>query len=164
MNFPFASLDFPKSGNGGLCVKLVVIDAIDDAGNTLAMCCGASVFDFRQEPLVGDDQRPVPADVIPEVFPLEDAQHFMEEDERLQTEWIRFHYPRYGTEDPESEWSRHYRASVILGTTGWTGYSPEKGNWFATLEDLTDDGKALYRLMEKLNPGCPVHILTFLDT
>lgn len=164
VNFPFNSSEFSLGGGMGLCVKLVVIDNIEGTDASLAMCCDASVFDFRQGPLTGDDQRPVPDYEPPaDATPAETAAG-VEKDAQLHNEWVQYHFPMYGTGETLENVSRHYRAAVIMGTTGWAGYSETEGNWVARFEDLTDEGKDLYRLMEKLNPGCRIHLLTFLDT
>jgi hypothetical protein len=164
VRFPFDSPEYPACGGGGMVVKLVVLDELPDEPGSLAMCTGASVFDFLQEILVGDDQRPVPVHNIPANCSPEDVLAHLEAEAAAHREWMRFHYAGYGDGDVMAQVSRHYRAAIVLGSTGWAGYSAEKGNWHAAFDDLTDKGQALYRMMEQLNPGCPLHILTFLDT
>lgn len=164
VRFPFDSTEYPASGGGGLCVKLVVLDELSGTTDSLAMCTGASVFDFLQENLVGDDKRPVPVHNIPENCSPDDILAHLDAEAAAHREWVQFHFGRYGGGDVLAQVSRHYRAAIVLGSTGWAGYSAEKGNWCATFDDLTDEGQALYRMMEQLNPGCPLHILTFLDT
>lgn len=164
--FPFNDNTFRHTGEGGLCVKLVVLDELSDRpDDSLAVCCGASVFDVLQEGLVGDDLRPIPAESsIAETASPAEIEQSLSADASRHRNWVQFHFPRYGSDDADAHLSRNYRASIVLGTTGWSGYSDEKGYWHATYNDLTAEGKSLYRLMEQLNPGCAIHLLTFLDT
>jgi hypothetical protein len=178
VNFPMGSADYPMGGNGGTFVKLVVLDEVEGQDDTLAMCTGVSVldlsqknlagvavFDFLQENLAGDDKHPQPEDVvIPENAGPDETMRQLEDEQRMHLVWMRFHYPRYDMPGEFKHLSRAYRASIVMGSSGWSGYSEKKGNWFAKFDDLTPDGQALYRLMEKLNPGCPIHLLTFIDT
>jgi hypothetical protein len=164
VNFPFNSLEFNEGGGMGLYVKLVVLDMVEGTDTSLAMCCGASVFDFRQGPMTGDDQRPVPADKDLAGMTPEEIVADMDADVRVYNEWVQFHFPMYASGETLENVSRHYRASILMGSTGWCGYSTKKGNWVARFDDLTDEGKDLYRMMGKLNPGCAIHLLTFLDT
>jgi len=164
VNFPFDSPDYPIAGGRGMFVKLVVLESAPDSTEPLGMCCGVIVSDMRQEILVGDDLRPYVDRHIPDDAKGEEILKYMDEGQKAQLEWMRFHFPREGGEGLEAYISRGYRASIVMGSTGWSGYSNTAGNWRATFDDLTDDGKALYRLMQQLNPGCPVHLLTFLDT
>jgi hypothetical protein len=61
--------------------------------------------------------------------------------------------------------SRPYLAAIVLGTTGWSGWhTSEERYWSCTFEDLTPEGKALYRMLAQLYPGCTLHLLTYLDT
>lgn len=165
INFPMGSADYPTGGGRGMFVKLVVLDEVVGQDDALGMCTGVSVYDFLQEILVGDDQRPVPVDVeIPEDTSPEETGRLLQQEQVNFQEWVRFHYPRYDLAEELAGASRPYRASIILGSTGWSGYSETTGNWHATFDDLTPEGQSLYRMLQALNPGCPVHLLTFLDT
>jgi len=56
-------------------------------------------------------------------------------------------------------------AALVLGTTGWSGWHEADGRyWECRFDDLSAEGKALYRQIEALYPGCELHLLTFLDT
>jgi hypothetical protein len=85
-----------------------------------------------------------------------------------QLKWMRRHFPNYqdpSVEGAEQSLSVPYLASVVLGSTGWTGYNPETGDsWSCTFEDLSPEGKVLYESMQRLYPECRLHLLTFLDT
>lgn len=163
--FPMGSAAYPVGGGRGTFVKLVVLDEVVGQEDTLAMCTGVSVFDFLQEILTGDDKRPPPDDaIIPDGAGPEETMRHLDDDQRAFHHWMRFHYPLYGTGEELVQVSRAYRASIVMGSSGWSGYNENTGNWCATFDDLTPEGQALYRMMEALNPGCPIHLLTFLDT
>jgi hypothetical protein len=154
-------------------VKLVVLDA-NAEGEPIGLCAGAFVVDMLNEILIGDDKRPQPEDKpMPEPAPdLADEQKanimlaHLDAEQKAHNDWVGFHFPRHDAENRTMEdmLSVRYRASILLGSTGWVGFSPTRGYWHAKFEDLTPEGQDLYRLMERLNPGCSVHILTFLDT
>jgi hypothetical protein len=56
-------------------------------------------------------------------------------------------------------------AVIILGSTDWSGWNESKGRyWTCKFDDLTEEGKALYKQIEALYPRCELHLLTFLDT
>lgn len=57
-----------------------------------------------------------------------------------------------------------YVAVILLGSTGWSGFSQITGHWLATRESLTDEGKALYVALEALYPGHTLRLTTWLDT
>lgn len=161
VNFPFASAEYSESAGRGLFVKLVVLNQ----GESNGMCCGAYVVDLLNEILIGDDKRPRPEDQVAPADP-DAILAYMDKEQRAHNDWVAFHYPRHAAESKtlDDMVSRDYRASIMLGSTGWAGFSLEKGNWYATFDDLTTEGQELYRVMERLNPGCSLHILTFLDT
>lgn len=160
VKFPFDSKEYSERAGRGLVVKLVVLDQVE------GMCCATYVGDILNNILIGDDKRPTPED---KPLTTEDPDAILEHmtaEQNAHNEWVGFHYPRHDEEDKTvgSMISRSYRASIVLGSTGWAGFSMEKGNWYATFDDLTPDGQELYRVLERLNPGCALHILTFLDT
>lgn len=101
-----------------------------------AVCCGAHVADVLSECLIGDK--------------------------------LKEHYPR--ADEPTEKYSTlakyvsvPYEFSILLGSTGWSGWDGDK-YWTCTFEDLTDSGKELYCMMEKMYPDCKLELLTFLDT
>ena len=151
---------------GGMFVKLVVVDDRDYDGTPWTICCGAHVTDTYSEPLVGDDRAdrptaaPYPADATPEQL-----RTIMDADDRADAKWVARHFPAYGEAGAaERHASRPYLASMVLGITGWSGASAEYKSWRCTYEDLTEDGKAIYRQLQALYEGCTLHLLTFLDT
>ncbi len=162
VEFPVNDPAWKNSNEGGMLVKLVVCDN-RAAADQFGLCCGASVTDLLSESFVGDDRRPKPV-------PLEnyDSIEAVAAEQVARCAWESHHFPRSG--DPaaggvERYLSRGYLAALVLGTTGWSGYHEGDGRyWECRFDDLSDQGKALYRQLEALYPGCDLHLLTFLDT
>ncbi len=159
VNFPVNSTKYHNSREGGMVVKLVVVEPPEES---LSICCGGNVYDVLSEVLVADDQRPYPrSNETP--YTLESIQR---EQEAIRL-WEEFHFPNiknHSIQDVSKEMSVPYRAVIVMGTTGWSSSFEDDGMWYATYDDLTSDGKELYGLVRKLNPGCTLHLLTFLDT
>lgn len=159
--FPVSDPAWQNSHEGGMVVKLVVCDERDEG--RFEMCCGATVYDLLSEELVGDDQRPRPARVE-SYETLEDVRS----EEAAYRAWRAYHFPREfdeTVEGAERYMSRDYLAAMVLGTTGWSGWSETTGApWTCRFEDLTEEGKGLYRQMQQLYPGCSIRLLTYLDT
>ncbi len=145
-----------------MVVKLVVCDNREH-DDRFGLCCGASVTDVLGEILVGDDRRRKPAP--PTDYASVDAIYAEQDAMRA---WEGYHFPRMHDETAEGAeryFSRDYLAVVVLGTTGWSGWNRAEGrSWECRVDDLTDEGKTLYRQFEALYPGCELHLLTFLDT
>lgn len=144
-----------------MLVKLVVCDnrEFDDQ---FGVCCGAHVFDVLEESFVGDDKlpKPVPAQDY-------DSVESVVAEQQAFARWEERHFPRVNdkVDGVEREMSRPYLAVLVIGTTGWSGWSEAKGQyWACTFNDLNEEGQALYNQVQKLYPGCDLHLLTFLDT
>lgn len=162
VQFPVESPDWRNTREGGLVVKLVVCDDREDEVH-FGVCCGAFTVDVLSESLLADDQRPRP--------PTRDRYDTIQavQAEQLENQaWAEFHFPRLHDEAAsgiDSCISRPYLASIVLGSTGWSGYHLEDDRyWSCTFDDLSEAGKALYRQIQALYPGCTLHLLTFLDT
>lgn len=160
VRFPVSDPHWPSSGEGGLVVKLVVVNPFDfdDPANP-EVCVGAQVFDVLTEVLVGDDWRPVPRHRGEYASPDDVAR-----EQAAIAEWGRYHYPGAGEGGVEAQLSRGYLASIVLGSTGWSGHNADEGSWVCRFDDLTDAGQALYRQIKALYPDAQLHLLTFLDT
>ncbi len=162
VKFPVDDPAWKNSHEGGMFVKLVVCDnrEFDDQ---FGVCSGVSVFNVLSESFIADDRRPRPA-------PLEnyDTPEAVQAEQKAMADWDAYHFP--SLEGPQESGvgrflSRPYLASIVLGSTGWSGWSDTEGrSWMCRFDDLTDEGKALYRQIEALYPGCELHLLTFLDT
>lgn len=162
VNFPVGEPGWKNTNEGGMVVKLVVCDNREfDA--QFGVCCGASVTDILSEVFVGDDCRPKP-------LPLEsyDSVEAVQAEQNAIRAWESYHFPRIGDDAAEgvSQYlSRDYLAALVIGTTGWSGWHEAEGRgWQCQFDDLTIEGKQLYRQLEALYPGCVLHLLTFLDT
>ncbi len=56
-------------------------------------------------------------------------------------------------------------AALAIGSTGWVGWSEEKGEyWQCTKDDLTPEGRDLIAALRALYPGHEVVVTTWLDT
>lgn len=145
VNFPINDARFQNTGEGGMFVKLVVCDD-RDYDDRFGVCCGVHVIDMMSESLIADDR-----------YPLDDDDDYR----RMES----FHFPHLKSNDFFRYNSREYLAAIVLGSTDWSGWDDERGDyWSCTFDDLSDEGKALYRQLEALYPGCTLHLLTFLDT
>lgn len=169
VNFPVDHPDWENTNEGGMFVKLVVCDnrKFDDK---FGVCSGVNVFDQVTEQLVADDQRPMPEDCLglEKYASEEEFIQAFEEEVRKKREWEEYHFPYINEKHkPDRSYtSRPYLASIIMGSTGWSGYSYSDGVglWHCTYNDLTEEGKTLYDSLQKLYEGCTLHLLTFLDT
>jgi len=175
VNFPTEK--FPSTGEGGVFVRLVVLDTKGDEEymNRYVPCCGGYVSFFIDETFLGDDLRdglvrklgPEPKTPKTETDRRGwKARHtFWEKVSKISRETELRYFP--GLEDSPSEeaskdrdryLSRSFVATVLLGATGWSN------SWRCRVRDLTPEGKALYKNFQKLYPGCEIRLLTFLDT
>lgn len=122
-------------------VVLAVADERRDIDKSWALCCGAYCHVVFTEEFLGDQD-----------LTWADAE--------------RKHFPHFNHSEPESlQMSRAWLAAVTLGSTGWSGFNEEtESYWRCTYHDLTEDGRKLWRMLERLYPGCAFYLLTFLDT
>lgn len=170
VNFPSADT-FPSTGEGGEFVRLVVLDTKgdDEYMHRYVPCCGGYVSFGMDETFLGDDTfdekvkalGPEPAwDNRPEAS-NQKWRRFNNRVEKLSRETEERYFPRINDENrdlPDLYESRPFLAVFLLGATGWSG------SWRCQFKDLTREGKALYRMVGKLYPGCELRLLTFLDT
>ncbi len=153
VNFPIHQA---STNEGGMLVKLWVIDRqeFDDA---YGMCCGVAVWDKCSETFLGTDKESFPSDT--HIFDPE-TQHSPEKFNQLlnqHTEETNAWKNRFFT-GAHHEDSVPLMASIVMGSTGWSG------DFICKYEDLTSDGKAIYDNMAKLYPKAELHLMTFLDT
>lgn len=145
-----------------MVVKLVVAEPVSKV-HSWAMCAGAEVVNLLSEPLLHDDQL-APPDPPVEYKSLED----MERADAEMHAWEERHFPNLYAKDADAYQrylSQPYLAALVLGTTGWSGKHVATGElWHCTVNDLTEEGKTLYESLQRLYPGCTLHLLTFLDT
>jgi hypothetical protein len=140
VNFPIQDPTWNDTREGGMFVRLVVEEP--DCFAEMA-CCGGNNWVILDETLPRDVQR--------EHFPRsEEASKSEEEDARLL-------YLKY--------MSIPYIAVLTIGSTGWSGWGKKtEAYWRCQFEDLTEEGKELYRSLQKLYPKSRLSLLTFLDT
>lgn len=153
VKFPVDDPIWKNTNEGGMVVKLAVCDN-RDIENQFGVCSGAFVADVMNESFIGDDKYSLP--------------ECCELDRKAQMDMEVYHFPLFN--DPDSKGlerylSRPYLAILIMASTGWSGWHKVKDRyWQCQFDDLTDEGKALYRQIESLYQGCDLHLLTFLDT
>jgi hypothetical protein len=162
VNFPTEDPVWKDTGEGGMVVKLVVCDN-REFDEQFGECSGVFVADVMSNSFIGDDRLPEPEE--PEEF--ETLESLLKYGEAISA-WEEYHFPRLNEENAEGierYVSRGYLAVIILGSTDWSGWNESEGKyWVCKFADLTEPGKALYKQIETLYPGCELHLLTFLDT
>lgn len=156
VNFPVDSDKYVSTHEGGMIVKLVAVP-LDDIWE---VCASANITDVHKESLVGSD-------------------YFSDSDSA-----DKFHLPNGDNpraKGVEKYLTRGYRAVIILGCTGWSGYyngirnvtDPDGSKhtevdgehyWKCEYSDLTHEGKNIYDLMRRAYPDCRLELLTILDT
>lgn len=162
VNFPVNDKNYENSNEGGMFVKLVVIND----GNW-SVCCGPGDNVSMFSDVMIDDDKPKKNVTKP--------KHISEFAEKLELNKdniknnITFHYPRIDDDICGNLSSRYmsipYLAIIDIGSTDWSGWNEKKKQyWHCTFDDLKDDGKALYNSMKKLYPKCDIRLVTFLDT
>lgn len=141
VNFPVNDPIYENTGEGGIFVKLLIIDKNRNRRRKeWAQCCGAYVHDLFVEILISDN-------LLSKRSP-----------EQLQ----KYHYPlKMG----DGDLSGRLIGVIVLGSTGWTGYHQKTGNlWKCAESDLNEDGQNLMGWLSNIYPEAEFHLLTFLDT
>lgn len=153
VNFP---VHLPNSGEGGMFVRLVVIDR-EDFNDRWPPCCGGYISFHMDESYVGDDSDQVEPELsdIPKDCTAEYLYPFPD----LTNPELK------GPDEHLKYMSISYLAVINMGATGWSHDWAETGKpWLCTYNDLTADGKALYDQIQKLYPGLELRLQTWLDT
>lgn len=146
VNFPIDDGSFTSTREGGTYVSLVVVDP-NDLHMTKAwmLCCGGYQYIFHTEELACT------------------CKTHMDGTVNCQAHW----FPNIGANMRSTERyiSREFLFAATIGSTSWTGYNTStKEVWVCTYDHLTDDGKLLVAMVEKLYPICTWHLLTWVDT
>jgi len=156
VNFPINDPSYEHTAEGGMLVKLYVINDKWDDPDSFEICCGSDVHDVLSEIMVGSDR------ITPPQF-TENSDSFDIDQYSLQEQY----YPDINNEnikDSSRFLSIPLLAAIVLGNTGWSGYN-SGSYWKCSYDDLTDDGKALYNSIQTLyGKHASLHLLTFLDT
>lgn len=147
VNFP---LHLKSTQEGGMFVKMWVMEKEDAPFH--GVCSGTTLYEVIQESLRGSDKYKAP-----------DLDEFMKKDNNLDVDaydkaWSDFIY-KFKTEITDGvEVSAPLLASVLMGSTGWSG------DFLCTYEDLSPEGKELYDHFKKMYPQAEIHLVTFIDT
>lgn len=160
VNFPINDTSVENTGEGGMFVKLLVIPL--DSGQKMDVCCGAiNTYECLSEVLINDDlgsftdELHTTNDVVEDLLALRGLQ------KSAQSKY----FPDRESDTDYSGLSVSCLASILLGSTGWSGWDSEAGEyWYCTYEDLTEKGKTLYNLLKGVYVGHEIRILTYLDT
>lgn len=143
VKFPHDLEEYTNTGEGGMYVKLAVV------GDLRKQCSMTAVQDIYPDVLVGSDRA-------------------------LGEGCTEFFYPGVkrwmrASSSPTPDWqdllSIPLQALIILGSTGWSGWSDSRSSyWTCQFADLTLAGQALYRMLQDQFPYHQLHLLTYLDT
>jgi hypothetical protein len=129
-------IDDPQYRDTGEGGMFVKLVVYDD--KNLGACFGAHIIDVLNEVFVSDDCGGVESDHYPFIDAIESTSRYL---------------------------SRPYLASLLLGSTNWSGWDDAKeAYWICRYEDLNPGGKELYCMMKELYPESEVRLVTFLDT
>lgn len=170
--FPTADPRFEHTGEGGLYVQLVAIPSRDF---DFMVCDGGGIQTLAQSTLVGDDvtslpplpERPKPGSKGMGMFrwrgrPLlgkadydQQVRDYQDHLDRRRTMLSQIYYPGrvkiYDVPPVKKPLSIDFYAVVTLGSSGWVGYDKDTDKyWSCTFDDLTDDGRALYKTLQGL--------------
>lgn len=169
VDFPINRDGWRNSKEGGTFVRLVVIPKSVpgqygyEGEDEWMQCCGGANFCYNDEIYITNKENE-PEFPEQEVYSLEEYGNTLNEISAYRENQVREIFPRYNTDHLDSGISRDFLAVMTIGSTGWSGENDNLDIWECKFEDLTDEGKTLFRMMEKLYPNCTVKLLTFLDT
>ena len=173
VDFPVNRPGFHNTGEGGIFVRLVVVDTADDIYDEWVLCCGGYQKFSYDECLMGDDvhkrdswtrdghiKSPTEDFHFPHMREEYDPTPFELEDPQRTTEAVNSWNDYY-------KWrSRRYLAVLTIGSTGWSIYDDQADEyWLCTYSDLTTEGQALYDSLQQLYaPNGKLFLQTWLDT
>lgn len=164
VDFPVNDTTWTSTREGGMSVMLVVIDDrnpmpdinIDNTPEWEQCLCNNAYVILDESFIQDDHYNPIPRRTTADNLEKE------MKDKDLRTE---IHFPNCN--DPRSRdqyLSVPYLFAAIIGTTGWSGADKDGNLWHCIFDDLTDEGQALYQMVQNLYTGCELYLLTFLDT
>ncbi len=183
VNFPINDNQYTNSKEGGLFVRLVVIDN-KPYDNKWMICCGGLQHVFMDESYVGNDKVAQPRDrlwdwvfspktvgriarIVNRLLSSRVKSWMISRYYRIVNSFDEREFPRINKEDDFSDryMSRGYLAILTLGSTGWSGWDNKKEEyWHCKYSNLTSEGKELYNMIQKLYVGCELELQTWLDT
>ena len=144
VRFPTDDPAWRFSAEGGMFVRVMVVDGRDHKANQCWMeCCGGPVT------VTMDETPQMPGEIEKRLWPrMFDANGDPRE------EAIASDFESVGC-----------LAALVIGSTGWAGWSEEKGEyWQCTEDDLTPKGRKLIEALRALYPGRELILTTWLDT
>ena len=159
VNFP---MDLPSSGEGGMFVRLWVMDSDEGVGE----CCGTYTIHEIQECFIGSDitkQKQSQANLkVEEIWNTpkltnEDIVAAFDEEGRLiaeATQDIICHERIDGITI-----SHPLLVDVLMGSSGWSN-----SDFICEYTDLTNSGKVIYDTIHQAYPDQKIALVTFLDT
>ena len=134
VEFPVDDPSYENTMEGGMFVRLVVLDDEDD---TDLVCCGGANYVDDDETLIGDNYGRSPENVRTEIF----------------------HSPY-----PEGVSDECLAVLTIGSTGWSGYDHAVNAYWRATVDDLTPEGKRLCCALEEAFPRKRLRLLTWLDT
>lgn len=163
--FPTDSKVYKSTRDGGMVVKLYVMEPNGHPAGSTSVCCGADVRDILSDNLVFSDRIPKPTQNLSDDLTMED----FEAHQKKMEEWGANYYPQHAKPYRKGDtYGRFISAPLVacitLGSTGWSGYADSSGYWGCTVDDLTYEGRKVYKAIQALYPHAELHLLTFLDT
>jgi len=164
VNFPVHDPRYENSREGGVFVMAVVLED-EDFDKRWPICFGGYSYFPMAESLIDDSENPRPKPTEPPTS-LED----MDREREAHDAWEGQLFPFMRNTSPKIACSLEryisvpLLVSVLLGSTGWSGWDTEAGEyWKATRDSLTQEGLGIVTALEALY-GKKVHLLTWLDT
>lgn len=161
VNFPVDSEEYKSTGEGGMFVQLW---CVEEEYFSCGACCGYNGTQaMTSEVLVGTDS---------EVN--EDNFHEIESGKVDPANWVQRRplqeklYPSIANEEGCQQCrytSGEMLACVTMGSTGWSGWSDKKEEyWRCRYDDLNEAGKGIYDSLMHAYPRGKLILVTWLDT
>lgn len=165
VNFPIDNPEYKSSGEGGMFVRLVVVGK---EGKEWMQCCGGYCDVTYDESFIRDDKRERPEPPNVENYKIQEKfLATLDKEQKDLQEYDEFHFPdMYKQNNDFLKYnSIPYLCAMTIGSTGWSGWNDKKREyWHCTIDDLSEQGKQLYDLVQKLYPNCDLYLQTWLDT
>jgi hypothetical protein len=165
VNFPINNKDFDNTQEGGMFIRLVVEPRKDSI-----VCSGGLTSVLHDETYLGDDNRELDFKALSEEeqskLNPEQLNQYLQTEQEARDRYVEYTFPNLKENNFELQYhSRPYLAVVIMGSTGWSGFSYETGEYFrCRYENLSDEGKSLYQKIKDLYPGEKLTLQTWLNT
>lgn len=136
-----------------MIVKLVLVPPSDpDRWGEYEACCGAAtICDTEAECYEGDTAG------APREF------HFPRTNTKI--DYQEMDHEKFTALCVYGSLSIPYLAAIVMGSTGWSGWNEERGEyWNASFDDLDERGQQIVAALRSMYPGCDLRLVTWLDT